>query len=103
MEPTPEQLAAGEPKGLTPDMCARLRGESPEELSADADAFLTEFTPPAPPAPPVVLHGGPRGVDVASSGGRSVSGGAERYRLKHGIDDEGRRAERRPGYTMNGR
>lgn len=59
-EPTPEQLAAGQPKGLTPVMCSYLRGETPEELSADADAFLAEFAPPAPPAP-VFLVGGPRG------------------------------------------
>jgi hypothetical protein len=98
MEPTPEQLAAGEPKGLTPNMCARLRGETPEELSADADAFLAAFAPPAPPAP-VYRVGGPRGVDVnSSSHGQTVSAGAARYREKHGIDDEGRREERRPGH-----
>lgn len=80
MEATPEQLAAGEPKGLTPAMCARLRGETPEELSQDADAFLTEWTP----RPPASLSGGPRGMDV--SGGGGASRGAERYRAKHGLE-----------------
>ncbi|OIJ90896.1 hypothetical protein [Streptomyces colonosanans] len=90
-EPTPEQLAAGEPKGLTPEMCARLRGETREELSVDADAFLTEFTPPAP----VSRSGGARGVDVSSNGARTSTGGAARYRERHGLDDDGRRPERR--------
>jgi hypothetical protein len=78
MGPTPEQLAAGEPKGLTPEMCARLRGTSPEELS---DALLTEWAPPAPPVSwPRV--GGPRGVDVST--GPGVSRGAALYRARHG-------------------
>ncbi|MFI2431863.1 hypothetical protein [Streptomyces sp. NPDC018693] len=110
MEPTPEQLAAGQPKGLTPEMCARLRGETPEELSADADTFLTEWAPQAPPAP-TPRSGGNRGSDVGSGSG-TVSGGAARYRQRHGLDEDGRRPERRQadsdgrnpwrenGYTM---
>lgn len=100
MEPTPEQLAAGEPKGLTPAMCAYLRGTTPEELSADADAFLEAFGSPAPPPPPAFRVGGPRGVDVDSGNhGRTVSAGAARYREKHGLDDEGRREEPRPEHA----
>lgn len=96
-EPTPEQLAAGEPKGLSPVLCARLRGETPEELSADADAFLAEFAPPAPPAPPAFLVGGPRGVDVGNGAAPGTPAyGAALYRAKHGLDDEGNRPERRP-------
>ncbi|MFH8803221.1 hypothetical protein ACH4F6_27070 [Streptomyces sp. NPDC017936] len=83
MEPTPEQLAVGEPKGLTPAMCSRLRGETPEELEADADAFLSEFTP-VTPLPPAIRSGGPRGVDVGSRGG--VNRGAALYRARHGKD-----------------
>jgi hypothetical protein len=97
MEPTPEQLAAGQSKGLTPVMCTRLRGQTPEELSADADAFLTEFTPPAPSAPRV---GGNRGVDVAGGNGSgTVGAGAALYRDRNGLDDEGRRPEVRPAVT----
>ncbi|MFD7461329.1 MULTISPECIES: hypothetical protein [unclassified Streptomyces] len=96
MEPTPEQLAAGEPKGLTPAMCAYLRGETPEELSADANAFLSAFAPPAPPAPPAPRSGGNRGPDVASTGS-GVAAGAARYRADHGIDEDGRREPTRPG------
>ena len=97
-EPTPEQLEAGQAKGLTPEMCSRLRGTTPEELSADADAFLTEFTPPTPPAP-AHLVGGPRGVDVGGNGGRTLRGGAARYRERHGLDEDGRRPE--PRQTQN--
>lgn len=83
MEPTPEQLAAGEPKGLSPEMCARLRGETPEELSADADAFLAEWAPPAPPVS-YPRSGGPRGPEVATGSG--ISHGAALYRTRHGKD-----------------
>jgi hypothetical protein len=96
-EPTPEQLAAGTPHGLTPEACARLNGATPEELEADASAFVAEFTPPPPPAP---RSGGPRGVDV-SSNGRTVSAGAALYRERHGLDDDGKRPEKKPVPTNN--
>ncbi|MFF3166491.1 MULTISPECIES: hypothetical protein [unclassified Streptomyces] len=97
MEPTPEQLAAGQSKGLTPEMCARLSGATPEELSADADAFLAEFNPPAPPAP-AYLVGGPRGTDVSGHTGRTLAAGAEAYYAKYGApDDEDKRPEPKSG------
>ncbi|MGX1472402.1 UNVERIFIED_CONTAM: hypothetical protein RKD50_001210 [Streptomyces canus] len=97
MEPTHEQLAAGQPKGLTPQMCTYLRGATPDELSADADAFLAAFAPPAPPA---VMVGGNRGVDVGSGNGAGTLGaGAALYRERNGLDDDGRRPEQRPAVT----
>ncbi|MEU3608626.1 hypothetical protein AB0E83_24755 [Streptomyces sp. NPDC035033] len=96
-DPTPAQLAAGEAHGLPPALCARLRGETDEELQADAVAFVEAFGTPEPPAP-VYRSGGPRGVDVASSGGRgSVSAGAALYRERHGLDEDGRRPAKKPG------
>ncbi|MFF9849956.1 hypothetical protein [Streptomyces litmocidini] len=114
-DPTPEQLAAGEAHGLTPPMCAFLRGETPEELSADAVAFLEAFGTLEPPVP-APRSGGPRGVDVASNGGRgSLTAGAALYRERHGLDEDGKRPDRKPvptgnrnpwqtnGYTMENR
>ncbi|ROQ27119.1 hypothetical protein EDD98_6776 [Streptomyces sp. PanSC19] len=98
-EPTPEQLAAGEAHGLTPAMCARLRGDTPDELQADAVAFVEAFGTPAPPAP-VYRSGGPRGSDVGSTRG-SVSAGAELYRERHGLDEDGKRPEKKPVPTSN--
>ncbi|MFH9726253.1 hypothetical protein ACH4M4_25320 [Streptomyces sp. NPDC017254] len=98
-EPTPEQLAAGEAHGLTPPMCAFLRGETDEELQASAAAFLEAFGTPEPPAP-VYRSGGPRGVDVGS-GGRGVSAGAALYRERHGLDEDGKRPEKKPVPTSN--
>lgn len=39
-------------KGLTEAQAARLRGESREELEADADALLAAFAPPSPGGSP---------------------------------------------------
>ncbi|MEU2116037.1 hypothetical protein ABZ567_10345 [Streptomyces sp. NPDC016459] len=80
-------------------MCAFLRGETPEELSADAVAFLEAFGIPEPPAP-VYRSGGPRGVDVGS-GGRGVSAGAALYRDRHGLDEDGKRPAKKPVPTSN--
>ncbi|MEW2257247.1 hypothetical protein [Streptomyces sp. NPDC047869] len=91
-EPTPEQLAAGQPKGLTPEMCVFLRGENPEELGTSADAFLSLLATQTPP--PAPRSGGTRGTDVNAPQG--VAAGAEAYRRKHGLDDEGRRPEALP-------
>ncbi|WP_327322265.1 hypothetical protein OG735_07045 [Streptomyces sp. NBC_01210] len=111
-EPTTEQLAAGQAKGLTPAQCSYLRGETPDELSADADALLTEFAPPPPPA---IRSGGPRGGDVASTSPGTVSAGVAMYRQKHGLDEDGNRPEKKAvptsdrnpfavrTYTMDGR
>ncbi|MEU2492603.1 hypothetical protein [Streptomyces sp. NPDC007883] len=93
-EATTEQLAAGEPHGLPPELCARLQGETPEELAADAADLATEYTPPPPPAPNVRV-GGPRGKDVASHGSGTVAAGAAAYRERHGLDEDGKRPERR--------
>lgn len=72
-----------------------------EELQADAVAFLEAFGTPEPPAP-VYRSGGPRGVDVASSGGRgSVSAGAALYRERHGLDEDGKGLEKKPVPTGN--
>ncbi|WP_432019885.1 hypothetical protein [Streptomyces sp. 1222.5] len=90
-EPTPEQLAAGQPKGLTPEMCVFLRGESAEELGTSADAFLSLLASQTP-APPAPRSGGPRGGDVSGHTAGSLAAGAEAYRAKH----EGRRPEARP-------
>ncbi|MFB6828124.1 hypothetical protein [Streptomyces hydrogenans] len=101
-DPTPAQLAAGEAHGLTPPMCAYLRGETDEELQADAVAFLEAFGTPAPPAPPAPRSGGPRGSDVASSGGRgTLAAGVALFREKHGLDEDGRRPEGKPAQTAN--
>ncbi|WP_406055813.1 hypothetical protein OG462_07890 [Streptomyces sp. NBC_01077] len=80
-------------------MCAFLRGETPEELQADAVAFLEAFGTPEPPAP-VYRSGGPRGSDVGS-GGRGVSDGAALYRERHGLDEDGRRPVKEPVPTGN--
>ncbi|MFC7966860.1 hypothetical protein [Streptomyces cinereoruber] len=93
-EPTPEQLAAGEAHGLTPPMCAFLRGETDEELQADAVKFLELFGTPEQPAP-VYRSGGPRGVDVGSNGGRgTLAAGVALFRERHGLDEDGRRPEK---------
>ncbi|MFD8262337.1 hypothetical protein ACFV19_26205 [Streptomyces griseoluteus] len=111
MEPSPEQerdaalhelarLRAGLAAGLTPEQSARLQGATAEELTADATAFAAELGAGAttPPAPRV---GGNRGTDVGNAAG-SVAAGAEAYRRKHGLDENGRRPEVRPLPT-NGR
>jgi hypothetical protein len=100
-DPTPEQLAAGTPHGLTPEMCARLRGETPDELTADAAAFA-DLLPQTPP-PPAPRSGGPRGVDVGSGGQRSVSAGAALYRARHNLDDEGKRLEKKTPTQISNR
>ncbi|MGW1928268.1 hypothetical protein [Streptomyces sp. NPDC001919] len=100
-EATPEQRAAGEAHGLTPPMCAFLRGETPEELQADAVAFLAAFGTPEPPAP-APRSGGPRGVDVASNGGRgTIAAGVALFRERNGLDEDGRRPEKKPVPTGN--
>lgn len=49
-------------KGLPADLVDRLRGETAEELSADADALLALLTPAEPPEPaPLDLGQGNRG------------------------------------------
>ncbi|MGW5651985.1 hypothetical protein [Streptomyces humi] len=97
MEPTTEQLAAGSAKGLSPAMCARLQGTTPEELSADADTFLTEF--PASSMSPVFRVGG-RGADIAGGNGQGTLGyGAALYRERHGLDEDGNRPAPRPVVT----
>jgi hypothetical protein len=93
MEPTTEQqlteartelarLRAGLAAGLTPEQSARLVGNTPEELAADAQTLAAEFGVAAPPAPPAPRSGGDRGPDVGTGAG-TVSGGAERYRQRH--------------------
>lgn len=95
---TPAQLAAGTANGLTPAQCSWLRGDTPEELAADAVAVLAEF---APPPPPGVRVGGPRGVDVASGAARgSTAAGAELYRARNGIEEDGQRPARKPVPTQ---
>ncbi|MFI9175732.1 hypothetical protein [Streptomyces lincolnensis] len=74
------RLRAGLAAGLTPEQSARLQGATDEELTADAEAFAAELGLSAPPTP-ASRSGGPRGVDVGTSGG--VEGGAERFRQKH--------------------
>ncbi|CAM5416999.1 hypothetical protein [Streptomyces purpurascens] len=125
MELTPEQerdsaltelarLRAGLAVGLSVEQSARLQGATDEELTADAEAFAAELGLTGPPAPPAPRVGGPRGIDVGNGAG-TVTGGAQRYRQRHGIDEDGRRPERRHDnsdgrnpfaertYTMNGR
>lgn len=46
-------------KGLPADLVDRLRGQTPEELSADADALLALVGPTRSPVPPT-FGGGPR-------------------------------------------
>ncbi|MFJ2737314.1 hypothetical protein [Streptomyces sp. NPDC087317] len=88
------RLRAGLTAGLTPEQSARLAGTTPEELEADAQAFAVELGAAAPPSG-TSRSGGARGTDVPSNGARTVSGGAARYRERHGLDDDGRRPERR--------
>jgi hypothetical protein len=127
MEPnpqTPEQshpavlelarLRAGLAVGLSVEQSARLQGATDEELTADAEAFAAELGLTGPPAPSAPRSGGNRGSEVGNGAG-TVSGGAQRYRQRHGIDEDGRRPERRQDnsdgrnsfaertYTMNGR
>jgi hypothetical protein len=109
-EQTPEQphpavlelakVRAGMAAGLTPAQSARLQGATDEELTAAATAFAAELgaansTSSAP------RSGGNQGSDVASTTG--VAAGAAAYRAKHGLDDEGRRPERRPALPTSGR
>ncbi|MER6343759.1 hypothetical protein ACWC10_00375 [Streptomyces sp. NPDC001595] len=124
-EPTTEQqlteartelarLRAGLAAGLTPEQSARLHGNTDEELTADAQAFAAELGLAGPPAPPAPRSGGPRGTDVGAGAG-TLAAGAEAYRRRHGLDEDGRRPERRPTpldggnpfrertYEMNGR
>ncbi|MDO0916804.1 hypothetical protein QQM39_40145 [Streptomyces sp. DT2A-34] len=108
------RLRAGLAAGLTPEQSARLVGTTSEELAADAQTLAAQFGVAAPPAPPAPRSGGDRGPDVGN-GAETVSGGAERYRQRHGIDEDGRRPERRQDnsdgrnpfaertYTTNGR
>ncbi|GHG09433.1 hypothetical protein GCM10018791_23310 [Streptomyces zaomyceticus] len=64
-------------------------------------AFLAAFGTPEPP-PPAPRSGGPRGVDVASSGGRgSLSAGAALYRERHRVDEAGNRPAKKPVPTGN--
>ncbi|MFI1976518.1 MULTISPECIES: hypothetical protein [Streptomyces] len=109
-EPNPEQphpavlelakLRAGLAAGLTPEQSERLRGTSDEELAADAQALATAFG--ANQAPPAPRSGGNRGPDVGSGGRGSVSAGAALYRDRHGLDEDGRRPEKKPVPTGNG-
>ncbi|MFJ9819700.1 hypothetical protein ACIRU3_31445 [Streptomyces sp. NPDC101151] len=96
MEPTPAQLAAGQPKGLTPEACVYLRGDTPDELSTSADAFVSLLASQTP-APSAPLVGGNRGTDAGGGNGPgTIGGGAGLYRERHDIDDDGRRPEQRP-------
>ncbi|MGW0312343.1 hypothetical protein [Streptomyces flavidovirens] len=100
IEATPEQLAAGAEKGLSPLACAHLRGETHDELAADADAFIEVWGAPTPPIP-VRRVGGPRGLDVSGGNGSgTVGAGAALYRERHGIDEDD---EGSPVRTPNGR
>ncbi|MFB7291921.1 hypothetical protein [Actinacidiphila glaucinigra] len=95
-EPTPEQIAAAQRRGLGVQHAARLRGATPEELDADADAFLAEIATyaPTPPTPP--RSGGPRGRDVNSAPG-SLTARAALHHERHGSageDDEKKRPSR---------
>ncbi|MEV6537213.1 hypothetical protein AB0M86_48080 [Streptomyces sp. NPDC051639] len=87
------RLRAGLAAGLTPEQSARLNGATPEELQADATAFAAELGA-ANPAGSAPRSGGNQGPDVVTVG--AVAAGAALYRAKHGLDDDGRRPERRP-------
>lgn len=88
------RLRVGLAVGLTPAQSARLQGSTEEELTADAEILAAELGLTGPP-PPTPRSGGNRGPDVGNGAG-TVSRGAERYRQRHGLDDDGRRPERRP-------
>ncbi|MEV8393862.1 MULTISPECIES: hypothetical protein [unclassified Streptomyces] len=87
------RVRAGLAAGLTVEQSARLIGTTDEELTADAQTLATELSAATAPQAPRV--GGARGVDVGNGAG-TVAGGAARYRQKAGLDDGGKRAERRP-------
>ncbi len=91
------RLRAGLTAGLTVEQSARLQGSTDEELTADATAFAAELGIGASQAP-APRSGGPRGSDAGVRAG-TVQAGAEAYRAKHGLDDDGRRPERRPVNT----
>ncbi|EHM24208.1 hypothetical protein SPW_7302 [Streptomyces sp. W007] len=69
-------------KGLTPKQAARLQGSTKEELEADADELLQDFTPSNLGTPPPPPQGGNRGGDVGGS--RTTATGADLYRERHG-------------------
>ncbi|MGW5617529.1 hypothetical protein [Streptomyces sp. NPDC003877] len=108
------RLRAGLAAGLTPEQSARLVGNTPEELEADAQTLAAEFGVAGPPAPSAPRSGGNRGSDVGNGAG-TVTVGAQRYRQRHGLDEDGRRPELRQDnsdgrnpfaertYTMDGR
>ncbi|MFJ6237927.1 hypothetical protein ACIQH0_28055 [Streptomyces griseus] len=70
-------------KGLTPKQAARLQGSTKEELEADADELLKDFSPSTNGTPPPPPQGGNRGGDVGGST-RTAASGAELYRQRHG-------------------
>ncbi|MEU4170444.1 hypothetical protein AB0F46_26655 [Streptomyces sp. NPDC026665] len=76
------RLRAGLTAGLTVEQSARIQGNTPEEMTADATAFAAELnvTTPAAPSP---RSGGDRGSDVAGHGAGSVGAGADLYRERH--------------------
>ncbi|WP_405766706.1 hypothetical protein OG539_16420 [Actinacidiphila glaucinigra] len=102
-EPTPEQTAAAQRKGLDVHHAARLRGTTAEELDADADAFLAEIATFAPPPPAPPRSGGPRGGDVDGHGSGSVAAGAELYRSRNPRDEDNEaKRPARPWWRANG-
>ncbi|MGW2514509.1 hypothetical protein ACWC0A_35060 [Streptomyces scopuliridis] len=88
------RVRAGLAAGLTVEQSARLIGTTDEELTADAQTLAAEISA-ANPTPSTPRVGGARGVDVGNGAG-TVAGGAARYRQKTGLDDDGKRPERRP-------
>ncbi|MFF0837480.1 hypothetical protein ACFYWF_31595 [Streptomyces sp. NPDC003344] len=89
------RLRAGLTAGLTVEQSARIQGSTPEEMAEDATAFAAELGAGAA-APSAPLVGGPRGGDVTGHTAGSLAAGADAYRRKHGLDEDGRRPERRP-------
>ncbi|MET8960958.1 hypothetical protein ABZX69_15960 [Streptomyces sp. NPDC004074] len=98
MEPTPEQqrdnalaelarLRAGLSAGLTVQQAAFLRGNTEEEIAADVRTLMAEFGVSTQRQPTG------SGSDVQGSTDGSFNAGAERYRQKHGVDENGRRPE----------
>ncbi|MFE0649436.1 hypothetical protein ACFVZH_12700 [Streptomyces sp. NPDC059534] len=87
------KVRAGMAAGLTFEQSARLQGSTVEELTADAQTLAAELSA-ANQAQPAPRSGGNRGPDVGS-GGRGVSDGAALYRERNGLDEDGRRPEKK--------
>lgn len=67
------RLRIAHEKGLTPKQAARLRGDTEEELLADADDLLSEFGPAGPRRPTGDVGQGPRDTPEPPSDPKSLA------------------------------